>query len=126
MPKSLRGTHRVILDEVSMVRADIFKWLSESLRLAEKENKQPIQLIVVGDFYQLPPIVSTDYERQYFAGGKEYAFNSDEWASWHFKPVIFRNIVRQDNPDFIEALNKIRVGDASGIEFLIKTLLQTK
>lgn len=120
MPKSLRGTHRVILDEVSMVRADIFKWLSESLRLAEKENKQPIQLIVVGDFYQLPPIVSTDYERQYFAGGKEYAFNSDEWASWHFKPVIFRNIVRQDNPDFIEALNKIRVGDASGIEFFNK------
>ena len=56
MPKSLRGTHRVILDEVSMVRADIFKWLSESLRLAEKENKQPIQLIVVGDFYQLPQL----------------------------------------------------------------------
>lgn len=81
MPEPLKDTHRVILDEISMVRADVFKWLSECLRLAVRENNKPIQLIVVGDFYQLPSIVSTDYERQYFAGGKEYAFNSDEWTS---------------------------------------------
>ena len=56
MPELLKDTHRVILDEISMVRADVFKWLSECLRLAVRENNKPIQLIVVGDFYQLPQL----------------------------------------------------------------------
>lgn len=56
MPEPLKDTHRVILDEISMVRADVFKWLSKCLRLAVRENNKPIQLIVVGDFYQLPQL----------------------------------------------------------------------
>lgn len=117
MPKSLEGVTRVIIDEISMVRSDLFAWLTKCLRLAEKINNRKIQLIVVGDFYQLPPIIQNGYEKRFFKPGTEYCFNSRAWKSWHFEPVILHKIIRQSEPNFINALNKIRIGDFSGIHY---------
>lgn len=116
-PNRLKNVDRVIIDEISMCRSDLFIWLTKSLRLAEKRNHHPIQLIVVGDFYQLAPIVHKGYEKRLFQHGREFAFNCKEWFSWNFIPVVLRKVIRQSNPDFIEALNKIREGDASGITY---------
>lgn len=66
MSDELTDVDRVIVDEISMCRSDLFEWLSRCLKIAERTNNKPIQLIVVGDFCQLPPVVSTKYERKDF------------------------------------------------------------
>lgn len=126
MPKALKGTYRVIVDEISMVRSDLFVWLTKCLRLAEKKNNHRIQLIVVGDFYQLAPIVARGYEKEYFKNGKQYAFPTSSWESWNFKPVLLHQVVRQNDPDFIENLNKIRVGDQLGIDYFNANFSKTE
>ena len=101
-----------------MCRSDLFIWLSETLKLAENKYKHPIQLVVVGDFYQLPPVLATPAEKEYFANGKVYAFNTADWKSWHFKPVVLHQIIRQTNDEFSKALTSIREGNTKYIHYL--------
>lgn len=118
VPNKLEKAKTVIVDEISMCRSDLFIWLSETLKLAEIKFKHPIQLVVVGDFYQLPPVLATPAEKEYFANGKVYAFNTAEWKSWHFQPVILHQVIRQTNAEFSKALNSIRKGNTKYIHYL--------
>lgn len=118
IPEKLKKVRRVIVDEISMCRSDLFIWLSKCLRMAENKGKYHVQLIVCGDFCQLPPVVATDVEKEYFANGKEYAFNTDEWKSWHFTNINLSEIVRQSNRQFAKALNEIRLGNDKGIDYI--------
>lgn len=118
VPKKLEKAKTVIVDEISMCRSDLFIWLSETLKLAEIKFKHPIQLVVVGDFYQLPPVLATPAEKEYFANGKVYAFNTAEWKSWHFQPVVLHQVIRQTNAEFSKALNSIKKGNTKYIHYL--------
>lgn len=118
VPNKLEKAKTVIVDEISMCRSDLFIWLSETLKLAEIKFKHPIQLVVVGDFYQLPPVLATPAEKEYFANGKVYAFNTAEWKSWHFQPVVLHQVIRQTNAEFSKALNSIRKGNTKYIHYL--------
>lgn len=118
VPNKLEKAKTVIVDEISMCRSDLFIWLSETLKLAEIKFKHPIQLVVVGDFYQLPPVLATPVEKEYFANGKVYAFNTAEWKSWHFQPVVLHQVIRQTNAEFSKALNSIRKGNTKYIHYL--------
>ena len=118
VPNKLEKAKTVIVDEISMCRSDLFIWLSETLKLAEIKFKHPIQLVVVGDFYQLPPVLATPAEKEYFANGKVYAFNTAEWKSWHFQPVVLDQVIRQTNAEFSKALNSIRKGNTKYIHYL--------
>ena len=118
VPNKLEKAKTVIVDEISMCRSDLFIWLSETLKLAEIKFKHPIQLVVVGDFYQLPPVLATPAEKEYFANGKVYAFNTAEWKSWHFQPVVLHQVIRQTNAEFSKALNNIRKGNTKYIHYL--------
>ena len=118
VPNKLEKAKTVIVDEISMCRSDFFIWLSETLKLAEIKFKHPIQLVVVGDFYQLPPVLATPAEKEYFANGKVYAFNTAEWKSWHFQPVVLHQVIRQTNAEFSKALNSIRKGNTKYIHYL--------
>ncbi|MCQ2776584.1 MAG: AAA family ATPase, partial [Bacilli bacterium] len=53
----------VIIDEISMVRIDYFAYIAKIIAKANKYRKQPIQVIVSGDFCQLPPIITKAEER---------------------------------------------------------------
>ena len=67
--KTLRELHTLIVDEASMVRADLFDCLVAALeRFGPKPGRKygGVQLVLVGDLYQLPPVV-TDYEREHFS-----------------------------------------------------------
>ena len=108
----------VIIDEISMCRSDLFIWLSRTLKMAERKYKHPIQLVVVGDFYQLPPVLATPAEKEYFANGKAYAFNTSEWESWNFRPVILHQVIRQNDNEFSSVLNSIREGYTTSIQYL--------
>lgn len=118
MPDKLDDVDRVIVDEISMCRADLFNWLTQCLNMAEKINNKPIQLIVVGDFCQLPPVISTKYEKEYFKNENKYAFATEAWKSWKFCTVVLTKVMRQEDTKFISALNELRIGNPDGLSYI--------
>ncbi len=103
----------IIIDEVSMVRADLMDCVDAFLRAA-RENSKPfggVQMIFIGDLYQLPPVV-TSQEKPHFENVYEspWFFHSEVFMSEIFsmKLVELEKIYRQKNEDFIRLLNAIR------------------
>ena len=107
----------LIIDEISMCRLDMFEYLVKTIAQCEQDYGIDIQVVLVGDFYQLPPIVSheeADIYNQYFDG--IYAFQSKFWKSLNLKPIILHEIIRQKHDNkmdlwFTQALNHIRFND---------------
>jgi ATP-dependent DNA helicase PIF1 len=104
----------IIVDEVSMVRADLLDCVEKFLRLNGPRPKQPfggIQMIFIGDLYQLPPVV-TSAEKNIFKLQYEspYFFSSHIFMDPKFKMefVELEKIYRQTEEDFIVLLNAIR------------------
>ena len=97
----------LVIDEISMMSGDLFSKLNiiaQSLR----NNSKPfggIQLILSGDFYQLPPICK-DSE-------PDFCFQSDAWERCIDEMVILDQNMRQKNPEFQSMLNEIRKGKLS-------------
>ena len=122
-PDAFQAIDTVIIDEISMLRCDIFEAVRRTIEKAEKKWKKKIQLIVVGDFCQLPPIL-TDLrgERSVLAHhygtddlGKLYAFQSPRWK---FRFFELTEVMRQDDAGFSSALNRIRKGDSLGLSWI--------
>lgn len=117
----------LILDEVSMCRMDLFDYLSAVLKIAGKIRKQKgkglCQLLVVGDFCQLPPVI-TNEERRFleekygYDVGEAFAFQSSEWAFWDFEEVELCEAIRQRDAHFVAALNACRFGDKNGARWI--------
>lgn len=113
----LRKAKVLIIDEISMVRADAFEAM---YRKIEKCNTK-LQIIVVGDFYQLPPVVKKEeipFFNEFFGG--TFAFNSPAWEDARFEKCELETVHRQKDMTFVNVLNQIRVGDPSGIPILAK------
>lgn len=123
----------LILDEVSMCRMDLFDYLSAVLKIAGKIRKQKgkglCQLLVVGDFCQLPPVI-TNEERRFleekygYDVGEAFAFQSSEWAFWNFEEVELCEAIRQRDAHFVAALMssvlKIGIHYPTGIEAILQ------
>lgn len=117
----LLSVRTIVIDEVSMVRSDVFEAIDERLRsvAASGNREKPFggkQMVVVGDFYQLSPVVKTSVESAYLkeAFGGEYAFQTELWKRARFESFSLETIYRQKNDSvFMSALNRIRRGDAS-------------
>lgn len=118
--KMLAMADTVIIDEISMCRADVFSYAIKVLRKAEKLKGSKIRVIVSGDFSQLPPVVKRGDEKLLKKFGFDpsgYAFTTSEWKSLNFKIVELDEIRRQDEAEFVENLNRIRVGDFSHLDY---------
>ena len=118
--KVFQNTPTIIIDEISMCRADIFSYVVQLLKRAEKLYGHKIRLIVSGDFFQLPPVVKKEEEavlRKHGYNPSGFAFTTPEWQSMRFKTVELKDIYRQDNAEFIEELGRIRVGDTSDLNY---------
>lgn len=119
-PRVMKATNVVLIDEISMCRVDVFEYVMKTIHLAEKKYKKKIQIIVVGDFFQLPPVVTKDIKDilSYKWKSKDfYAFESDEWDKANFSYVMLKKVVRQNEPEFIGNLNKARYGDRSCVQY---------
>lgn len=118
----------VIIDEISMVRMDVFGFIIRCITRAngirEKNGKLPVQLIVVGDFCQLPPVMivpkdgspsDADLMKKHygFDVGGGYAFSAPEWIACGFVVCDLREAVRQTDKKTVSALTRLRYGDAS-------------
>lgn len=102
----------IVIDEISMVRADLLDCVDEFLRLHGPEPKQAfggVRMIFIGDLYQLPPVV-TRYERELFDGfyKSPYFFSSNVMKNLDLELFELSKIYRQDDKDFIEVLDGIR------------------
>ncbi len=115
-PKLFKKLKTIIIDEVSMVRADILDCIDEYLRLYGPEESKPfggVQMIFVGDLYQLPPVVNREteaifgelYETPYF-------FSAHCLKSADFSVIELEQIYRQKDAEFVELLNRIRTDSA--------------
>ncbi|MEG2934496.1 MAG: AAA family ATPase, partial [Gordonibacter sp.] len=106
----------MIVDEISMCRSDLFDYLSLALKAAaklRKDGKALCQLVVVGDFCQLPPVLKAEdrpiLEQKYgYDVAEGYAFIGTEWDLWNFKKVELTEAIRQRDSSFVTALNACR------------------
>jgi len=117
----------MIVDEISMCRMDLFDYLSKVLdkvvACRKEEGKPRCQLVVVGDFCQLPPVVRKEEKpildaRYGFDVRGAYPFMGTEWDSWGFEKIELTEAVRQRDADFVAALNACRVGDIKGVKWI--------
>ncbi len=123
----------LIVDEVSMLRMDMMTAVANTIReineaRARKEpvivngakvlKRKPLQVIAVGDFFQLPPVV-TDKDEKVLRGlygpifCEGYAFESTGWAQMGFSHFNLTEVVRQSSAEYVRNLNLARHGDPS-------------
>lgn len=105
----------IIIDEISMCRADLFAYVANTLlhvfRTHKNDGKRH-QLLVVGDFFQLPPVLPPDQQQAYNTlwGNILYAFQTQEWTSIGLQTMMLQESMRQKDKDFVAALDNIRAG----------------
>jgi ATP-dependent DNA helicase PIF1 len=98
-------TKVLVVDEVSMVDGDLFDKLEEIARRI-RNNGRPfggIQLVVTGDFFQLPPVPDSSREAK-------FAFAAATWNTSIQHTILLTHIFRQKDPVFAEMLNEMRLG----------------
>lgn len=106
----------LIIDEVSMVSADVMDMIDAKLKYA-RESYEPFggcQIILFGDLYQLPPVVTAGAGFRFLEDKYRtiYFFGAQEIRKHPFRRIELQEIFRQiDDPEFVEILNKIRIGD---------------
>ena len=113
---AIRAAKTIVIDEISMMRSDLFAAVDIRLRsLARGGNRdRPFggkQMIFVGDFFQLPPVVKTETETEFLTReyGGEYAFQTDLWERAALRCVFLKTIHRQKNDTrFLSVLNCVR------------------
>ncbi|MDR0545562.1 MAG: AAA family ATPase [Mycoplasmataceae bacterium] len=116
--KRMTKVDYIIIDEVSMLRADTFELINEILKQTTKCDK-PFGgkvLIFTGDFYQLEPVVKS-WEKK-----EQWLFDSPSWKSANIKTIQLTKVYRQTDESFIKFLNSIRTGhwDESAKKILTK------
>ena len=97
----------LIIDEVSMLDGDVFDKL-EAVARRVRNNQRPfggLQLILSGDFFQLPPVSP--------GGHFKFAFEAESWARCVPLSVELTRVFRQRDPQFVAALNEVRLGVCS-------------
>ena len=109
--KLIREVELIIIDEISMVRADIIDFIDKVLR-AYTRNPEPFggkQLLLVGDIYQLEPVLK-DEDRQLLQPfyPSAYFFNAKVWNVMPIVSIELRKVYRQTDDKFIAILDRIR------------------
>lgn len=112
----LKSLDTLVIDEISMVRVDVFNQIDKILKKANN-NSKPFggkQLIIFGDLFQLPPVAKRE-ETEFFTDkyGGIFFFNSPAYIEGNFKFNELTEIFRQTDKEFVDILNDIRVGKIS-------------
>lgn len=111
----------LIIDEVSMVRCDVFDYIDRLLRYVKGVDKPfgGIQIIIVGDFFQLPPVVRREDIPQMTAAGYKSPFVFDALVfEDNFEVLSLDEVLRQKGDNkFIDLLDKARTGSCTFSHF---------
>ena len=117
--KLLREVELIIIDEISMVRADIIDFIDKVLRIYTR-SYEPFggkQLLLVGDIYQLEPVVKEE-DRQLLQPfyPSAYFFNAKVWQQMPIVSIELRKVYRQTDDRFISILDRIRNNTATAAD----------
>lgn len=125
--KILNLASAVLIDEISMVRIDVFDKIMNYISIANakraEEKRKDIQLILVGDFYQLAPVIPPEDKKMldlYYGRdiGNGFAFQSKYWQTLKVQFEKLTEIKRQDDDkEFCTALDKCKEGDTDCLTF---------
>lgn len=116
--KLLREVEIIIIDEVSMLRADVLDMMDFALRHIRRSPLKfgGIQMLFIGDLYQLPPVVRDEYLlNQYYAS--PFFFNAKALEDYPLITIELQKVYRQTDEKFLNILNAIRNGDVANIDF---------
>ncbi len=116
----IRGLDLLIIDEISMVRCDLLDVIDKLLRVFRRRENEPfggVQVILIGDTFQLPPIA--DFEqweilKSYYKS--PYFFSSNAIESNEPTYIELKKIYRQNEQEFIDLLNRVRVNQVTSNE----------
>jgi ATP-dependent DNA helicase PIF1 len=107
----------IVIDEISMVRADTLDAIDFALRRLKRNGAAfgGIQLLMFGDLYQLPPIVSDPALKKYFKlrYGGYFFFNATVWRQTNLEIYQLKKVFRQKGKEFRDILNSIRSGQVN-------------
>src|SRR3954466_6463837 len=110
-----RRMQRLVIDEISMVRVDLIDAVDARLRAIRDDGRLfgGVQVVMVGDFLQLPPVVQNDHRPLLHGLGYRtpYAFSARALEQVPVTTVSLEQVYRQDERDFIDILSQIRMGE---------------
>lgn len=120
--KLLREIELIVIDEISMVRADIIDFIDRILRVYCHNMREPFggkQLLLVGDVFQLEPVVTGDardilgrcYQAPYF-------FNARVFSELQIVSIELRKVYRQDDSEFVGLLDRVRAGQPTSEDIM--------
>ena len=127
MYKILQYMDVLFIDEIGMARIDAFdnimKQVEEVNKIRAKQRKQPVQVILSGDFGQLQPVVTEQDKINYakITGrdiGNGCCYKSHWWTDMNFKPLLLTTPMRQSDAVFCKALNNVKIGIKQDIDYL--------
>ena len=121
IPQSLLKLQRVIIDEISMLRIDIFEQIIAMLQSIEVQEHRHIQLIVLGDFGQLEPVCTKEDRkllRQLYPNSKGiYAFHSELWDKLNFHRIVLKYNFRQEDLEMSQQLTALKYGSYDAVRW---------
>lgn len=113
----IRELELIIIDEISMVRADIIDFIDKVLRVYSHNLRQPFggkQLLLVGDVFQLEPVLKEDDRhllQPFYTSG--YFFSALVWRQMQLVSIELVKVYRQSDTEFISILDRIRESKAT-------------
>ena len=118
--KLLRELELIIIDEISMVRADIIDFIDKILRVYNRNMREPFggkQLLLVGDLYQLEPVVKEEDRKllQPFYPSN-YFFDAHVFRDFQLVSIELKKVYRQKDPVFITILDHVRTNNVSALD----------
>ncbi|WP_072921659.1 helix-turn-helix domain-containing protein [Chryseobacterium sp. OV279] len=116
--KLLREVEVLIIDEVSMLRADVLDMMDFSLRFIRRNNQRfgGVQMLFIGDLYQLPPVVRDEHILK-ICYQSPFFFDSHAVKDIPLLTIELTKVYRQSDEKFLDILNAIRDGDVANINF---------
>lgn len=113
--KLLKELELIIIDEISMVRADVIDFIDKLLRHYCRNNHRPFggkQLLMVGDVFQLEPVVTSQArEILRHAYSNFYFFSARVFAEFDLVPIELHKVYRQSDAEFVGMLDRVRSGN---------------
>lgn len=120
--KLLREVELIIIDEISMVRADIIDFIDKILRVYNRNMREPFggkQLLLVGDIYQLEPVVREDDKKllsPFYSSN--FFFDAKVFYQFQLVSIELKKLYRQSDPVFINILDHIRTSQVANSDLI--------